>query len=82
MKSLIDELIEDTKKDKKILKSFKIKDSLSTDIFESKDGEFVMHKEIKDRLIEVTETFMDFVDVEMFIHDIILTGSLANYNWS
>ena len=34
MKSLIDELIEDTKKDKKILKSFKIKDSLSTDIFE------------------------------------------------
>ena len=82
MKSLIDELIEDTKKDKKILKSFKIKDSLSTDIFESKDGEFVMRKEIKDRLIEITETFMDFVDVEMFIHYIILTGSLANYNWS
>ena len=25
---------------------------------------------------------MDFLDIEFFIHDIILTGSLSNYNWS
>jgi hypothetical protein len=79
---IVDELIEEIGNNQEIVKSFEIRDSLSEDIFENKDGEFSMHKEIRDRLIEVTEKFMDFIDIEFFIHDIILTGSLSNYNWS
>ena len=79
---IVDELIEEIGNNQEIVKSFETRDSLSSDIFDKKDGEFFMHKEIRDRLLEIVEEFMDFVDVDFFIHDIILTGSLANYNWS
>lgn len=79
---IVDELIEEIGNNQEIVKSFEVRDSLSSDIFEQKDGEFFMHDEIRDRLLEVTEKFMDYLDIEFFIHDIILTGSLANYNWS
>lgn len=80
--TIVDELIEEIGNNQEIVKSFEIRDSLSEDIFENKGGEFSMHDEIRDRLVEVTEKFMDFLDIEFFIHDIILTGSLSNYNWS
>ena len=79
---IVDELIEEIGNNKEIVKSFEVRDSLCRDIFDVKDGEFFMHGEIKKRLLEVTEKFMDFLDIEFFIHDVILTGSLANYNWS
>ena len=81
-KQIVDELIEEIGNNQEIVKSFEVRDSLSTDIFEGKDGEFFMHKEIREKLIDVTEKFMDYLDIEFFIHDVILTGSLANYNWS
>jgi predicted nucleotidyltransferase len=80
--SLFEELIEVKSVDKKIVKSFKTKDSLSGDIFKSSGSEFFMHDEIKKRLLEIADNFIDFLGIEFFIHDIILTGSLANYNWS
>jgi hypothetical protein len=79
---LVDELIEEIGNNQDIVKSFEIKDALSTDIFGEKDGEFFMLDEIKKRLMVVTEEFMNFIDIDFFVHDIILTGSLANYNWS
>jgi hypothetical protein len=79
---IVDELIEEIGNNQEIVKSFEVRDSLSTDIFEGKDGEFFMHKEIREKLMDVTEKFMDYLDIEFFIHDVILTGSLANYNWS
>lgn len=79
---IVDELIEEIGNNQEIVKSFEVRDSLSTDIFKKEDGKFFMHKKIRDRLIEITENFMDFIDIDFFIHDIILTGSLANYNWS
>lgn len=80
--SLFEELIEDKKKDKQIVKSFETKDTLSNQIFEESKGHFVMRDEIKKRLIEISNDFIDSLGVEFFIHDIVLTGSLANYNWS
>jgi hypothetical protein len=80
--SLFEELIEVTSTDKKIVKSFKTKDSLSGVIFDSKGGEFFMLKEIKDKLLDVADGFIEFLGIEFFIHDIVITGSLANYNWS
>ena len=79
---IVDELIEEIGNNQEIVKSFELRNSLSTDIFKEEGGEFFMHMEIRERLIEITENFMDFIDIDFFIHDIILTGSLANYNWS
>lgn len=80
--SLFEELIEGKKKDKQIVKSFETKETLSNQIFEEKKGYFVMRDEIKKRLLEVSDNFIESLGVEFFIHDIVLTGSLANYNWS
>jgi len=85
MANLIDELLElsDPEVDKKIIRSFQIKDHLCPLIFDMGSNEaYVMKKEIVDRLLEITDNFIDFAGVDFFIHDVILTGSLANYNWS
>ena len=80
--SLFEELIEGKKKDKQIVKSFETKETLSNQIFEEKKGHFVMRDEIKKRLLEISNDFIESLGVEFFIHDVVLTGSLANYNWS
>jgi hypothetical protein len=80
--SLFEELIEGKKKDKQIVKSFETKETLSDQIFEERKGHFVMRDEIKKRLLEVSNDFIESLGVEFFIHDVVLTGSLSNYNWS
>ena len=80
--SLFEELIEDIETDRKIVKSFRTKDSLSEDIFKKSDGEFFMQKDIKNQLLKISDDFIEFLGIDFFIHDIVLTGSLANYNWS
>lgn len=37
---------------------------------------------IKDKLLEIAEAFIDFIDVDIDVEDITLTGSLANYNYT
>lgn len=80
--SLFEELIEDREEDEKIVKSFEPKDSLSDQIFEGSDGKFFMRDDIRKRLIEISNDFIESFGVEFFIHDVTLTGSLSNYNWS
>lgn len=81
-KSLFEELIEDMELDKKIVDSFKSKDHLSKDIFQLNGDDYVMSNDVRKKLLEITDQFMDFLGIEFFIHDIVLTGSLSNYNWS
>lgn len=81
-KSLFEELIEDKDLDKKIIKSFRSKDHLCFDIFRRIEGGHQMKEEIRKRLIDIANNFIENIEVDFFIHDIILTGSLANYNWS
>jgi predicted nucleotidyltransferase len=76
--SLFEELIEYTKDDEKIIKSFRTKDSLCQKVF---DG-FNMKSEVKNQLLKISEDFIESFGIDFFIHDIVLTGSLANYNWS
>lgn len=78
----IDELIKEIEDNQELVKSFEIRDTLSDDIFVKEGNVFLMHDEIREKLLEITDKFIEFVDVDFFIHDIILTGSLANYNWS
>ena len=68
-----------TKEDEKIVSSFIPKDSLSNVIF---DNESKMIPEIRKKLIDISNEYIDFIGIEFFIHDIVITGSLANYNWS
>jgi len=81
-KSLVDELSEYRDEDEKIIKSFYSKKSLSLDIFEKSDGTYKMRDDVRDRLLLITEKFIDFLGVDFFVYDAVLTGSLANYNWS
>ena len=80
--SLFEELIEDRNTDEKIVKSFQTKESLSDQIFEGSDGDFSMREDIRKRLLDISNDFIESLSLEFFIHDIVLTGSLANYNWS
>lgn len=80
--SLFEELIEDKELDDKIVKSFKSKDTLTNQIFDNVEGEFKMRDDVRKKLIEISDNFIDTLGVDFFIHDVVLTGSLSNYNWS
>jgi predicted nucleotidyltransferase len=78
-KGLVDELLEISDDDKKIISSFQKRNELSPDIF---NDENKMDNSVRKHLLAIANDFLDFVAIELFIHDIVLTGSLANYNWS
>lgn len=80
--SLFEELVEYTKEDEKIVKSFETKDELSNEIFDKTEKGFKMKEDVRKRLLEISDDFIESFGAEFFIHDIVLTGSLANYNWS
>lgn len=81
-KSLVDELFEDSEADQKIVKSFYSKESLSSEIFEKDEDSFRMKSTIREKLLEISDKFIEFIGVDFFVYDIHLTGSLSNFNWS
>ena len=67
----------------KIINSFYLQDELNSDIWESSNNQKPKIKpEIRKRLLKAAEIFIDYLDVDMFVPDIILVGSLVGYNWS
>ena len=71
------EAIEDSDID---LPSMEIKDSLNMNVWQSEDR---IKNEISSRLIQIAIDFLESIGIEQdIINDIILTGSLANYNWT
>jgi predicted nucleotidyltransferase len=68
--------------DNRILRSFIPKTSLNPKIWEKVDGTVKMKRDVRDKLLEIAHQFIEFLDVDIVITDIILTGSLSNYNWS
>ena len=61
------------------VKSFQIKDELNPKIW---DGDEDINQEVREQLLQIAQDFYDGTDLEADVQDIILTGSLANYNWS
>lgn len=62
------------------LSSFKMRDTLNPKIFDSKHR---MYPEVRSRMLMIADDFFETLDIGWVdIDDIILTGSLANYNWS
>ena len=69
--------------DKKIINSFYLQDELNPDIWdEPNEGDYKLKPEIRKRLLKVAQLFIDYLDYDFFVHDIIFIGSLSGYNWS
>ena len=68
----------------KILDSFSVKDTLNPKIWEnpSDPEKTVMKSKVKKALLDIAEEFIDYLGDDVFVEDIVLTGSLANFNWS
>ena len=58
--------------------SFTLHDTLQPDIWEEEK----LVEEVRQRLIEIVEDFIENLDISVVVEDLRLTGSLANYNWS
>lgn len=69
-------------KENNILKSFSIQDTLNPEIWDLSSEEIKMRPEIRKKLLEIAYEFFEFLDVDVFIDDIVMTGSLSNFNWS
>ena len=41
-----------------------------------------LRKEVREKLLQTANEFIDFIGVPLLIEDVIFTGSLSNYNWS
>lgn len=69
---------------KKIINSFYLKDELNPNIWDTpEDPSNAKLKEgIRDRILKIANIFIDYLDVDAFVQDIIFIGSLTGYNWS
>ncbi len=65
-----------------ILTSFKIKDELNPKFWEKVGDQYMLTDKVRNRLLEIANDFIESLEVDVVITDIIMTGSLANYNWS
>jgi len=65
-----------------IIKSFESQDNLNPKIWEKEGKSYMMRPEVRDKLLETANLFMDFLGVDVVVTDIIMIGSLVNYNWS
>lgn len=62
------------------VKPFKVKDKLNPDFF---DEEGKLDSQIRMRLLDIADDFVKSLEVKWVKpSDIVLTGSIANYNWS
>ena len=64
---------------KSILSSFHLQDELNPKIWESSDK---MSPKVRERLLDIAYEFIEFLGVDVVISDVVMMGSLANYNWS
>jgi len=61
------------------VKSFYLQDELNPKIWTN----FEIDEDIRDELLQISNDYIDSLEIESLeIEDIILSGSLANYNWS
>ena len=69
---------------KEILNSFQLKDSLNPKVWENADDpeQAKMKAKVQEGLEKIADDFVEYLGDDVFVQDIILTGSLANYNWS
>jgi hypothetical protein len=67
-----------------ILNSFSIKETLNPKVWENPDNpkKATMIPKVKEALERIAEEFVDYLGDNVFVEDVVLTGSLSNFNWS
>jgi len=65
-----------------IIKSFESQDELNPKIWEKDGQSYIIKPEVREKLLETANLFIDFLGVDVIVTDIIMIGSLVNYNWS
>ena len=67
-----------------ILNSFSIKKTLNPKIWENPEdpNKSSMVSEVKMALERIADEFIEYLGDDVFVDDVVLTGSLANFNWS
>ena len=75
----------------KIINSFYLQDNLNPEIWDLPNERYMgdeeaqnykLKPEIRERLLKVSNLFIEYLDTDLFIQDIIFVGSLVGYNWS
>jgi len=68
----------------KILDSFSVQETLNPKVWENSDdvSKSTMVPKVRKALLKIAEEFIDDLGDDVFVEDIYLMGSLANYNWS
>jgi len=70
--------LEFNQSDLNAVKSFRIKESLNPKLWDN----FEINGEVREDLLKIAQDFYESTELKADVKDIILTGSLANYNWS
>jgi len=66
-----------------IISSFHLQDELNPKIWESSKGQVeTMVPKVRAHLLKIAYEFIDFLGVDIIVSDVVMTGSLANFNWS
>lgn len=65
-----------------IIKSFDAQKELNPKIWKKENGDYEMRSEVREKLLEIANLFIDSLGVDILLTDIIMIGSLVNYNWS
>lgn len=68
----------------KIIDSFRLKDSLNPKVWENPEDpkKATLKPKIRKALEKISEEFVDDLGDDVFVEDVYLMGSLANFNWS
>jgi predicted nucleotidyltransferase len=68
----------------KILNSFSVKETLNPKVWEDFESAetATMKPKVRKALMRISEEFIDDLGDDVFVEDIYLMGSLANFNWS
>lgn len=69
---------------KKIIDSFYLKDELNPTIWNNPEDpqDATLKEGIRDRILKIANYFIEYLDVDAFVQDIIFIGSLTGFNWS
>lgn len=74
----VDKYFEFVQADLEPIKSFYIKDELNPKLWDN----FELDDEVRQQLLQIAQDFYESTELKADVNDIILTGSLSNYNWS
>ena len=64
----------------KILSSFNVQENLNPQIWDLTNNQ--MKPQVRESLLNIANEFINYLGFDIFVQDITMTGSLANYNWS